>query len=85
MEQVCDASPAVEKLTLLSQQLFNIRTQTSDKVNTLGDTNQQVNEFEQEVAELRRWMDQTRTHLTMRDTALTPKDQLAVQEVSCCQ
>lgn len=81
MEQLSDASPARDSLTHLHQRVFDIQAKATDKLNSLEETNDDIEEYETEMANLKKWMDDTRSHLTMRDATMTLKDQLAVQEV----
>ena len=81
MEPLCEVVPQMEKLQELNHKAFDIRAKTGDKVNELEDVNEQIQDFEVELSELKQWMDKTRAHLTMRDDSLTLKDQLQMQEV----
>lgn len=81
MEPLCDTVPQMEKLADLSHKTFDVRARTTDKVNDLEDVNEQISEYEVELADIKNWMEKTRAHLTMRDDTLTLKDQLNMQEV----
>jgi hypothetical protein len=81
MEPLCDTVPQMEKLADLSHKTFDVRAKTTDKVNDLEDVNEQIEEYEIELADIKQWMEKTRAHLTMRDDTLTLKDQLHMQEV----
>ena len=65
--------------------MFNLHSKASEKLNTLEEINDDIDDYESELSHLKQWMDDTRSHLTMRDTTLTLKEQLAIQEVSITQ
>lgn len=82
LEQICDATSARDRLSKLNKRMFNLHSKASEKLNTLEEINDDIDDYESELSHLKQWMDDTRSHLTMRDTTLTIKEQLAIQEVS---
>lgn len=81
LDQLCDATSARDRLSKLNKRMFNLHSKGSEKLNTLEEINDDIDDYEDELTRLRLWMDETRSHLTMRDTTLTLKEQLAIQEV----
>lgn len=82
LEQNCDATGPRDRLSKLNRKMFNLHSKASEKLNALEEVNDDIDDYEDELGRLRIWMDETRSHLTMRDTSLTLKEQLAVYEVS---
>ncbi|VDI56143.1 nesprin-1, partial [Mytilus galloprovincialis] len=80
LDQLCDATSARDRLSKLNKRMFNLHSKGSEKLNTLEEINDDIDDYEDELTRLRLWMDETRSHLTMRDTTLTLKEQLAIQE-----
>lgn len=81
MEPLCDTVPQMERLADLSHKMFDVRARSQDKVSDLEDVNEQIEEYELELGDIKQWMEKTRAHLTMRDDNLTLKDQLHMQQV----
>ena len=81
MDNSVDASPARDKLAQLNQRMFKIQSDVSSRLNTLEETNDQIEDYEQELRDLRKWMDDTRANLTMKESSVNLKDQLALHEV----
>ncbi|KAK3716906.1 hypothetical protein RRG08_026698 [Elysia crispata] len=80
LEQTCPAPNSAARVASLKQKLDTVQTKAGVQLSALVDANQRLGEFEREVSELMRWLEQTRARMTMRDTTTDLKSQLDVQE-----
>lgn len=82
LDQVCDTTASMAAITALRQRVQQVSDSGSTRLSMLEDANKKMEDYDKEIAELTRWMEETRTHMSMRDTTHDLKEQLAVQEVS---
>ncbi|KAK3091950.1 hypothetical protein FSP39_023939 [Pinctada imbricata] len=80
LDQSVDAGQARDKLAKLNSRMFKIQSDVSSRLNTLEETNDQIEDYEHELRDLRKWMDDTRANLTMKESAVNLNDQLAFHE-----
>ncbi|RUS76917.1 hypothetical protein EGW08_015320, partial [Elysia chlorotica] len=80
LEQTCPAPNSAARVASLKQKLDTVHTKAGVQLSALVDADQRFGEFEREVGELMRWLQQTRARMTMRDTTTDLKSQLDVQE-----
>ena len=85
LDQVCDTTESMAALGALRQRVQHVGSEGQSRLGLLEDANKKIEDYEKEIAELTRWMEETRTHISMRDTTRDLKEQLAVQEVSGLQ
>ncbi|GFR84716.1 nesprin-1-like [Elysia marginata] len=81
LQQTCSAPNSTARVLTLKQKLDTVQTKAGLQLSSLEDANQRLSEFEREVSELMRWLEQTRARMTMRDTTTDLRSQLDVQEV----
>ena len=82
LDQVCDTKDSMAALGALRQRVQHVGAEGQSRLAHLEDANKKIEDYEKEIGELTRWMEETRTHISMRDTTRDLKEQLAVQEVS---
>ena len=82
LDQVCDTKDSMAALGALRQRVQHVGGEGQSRLAHLEDANKKIEDYEKEIGELTRWMEETRTHISMRDTTRDLKEQLAVQEVS---
>lgn len=81
LDQVCDTTEAMATIGTLRQRVDYVTGQTSGRLHMLEDANKKIDEHEKEIADLTKWMEETRTHMSMLDTSYDLKEQLTLQEV----
>ena len=81
MEGLCDTSVPKSQLQKLNSRMYNVQMAATHSLSELEEVTEDMDDFENELARLRGWMDETRSHLTMRDASTSLKEQLATQEV----
>ncbi|GFO48203.1 nesprin-1-like [Plakobranchus ocellatus] len=80
LEQTCPAPNSAARVANLKQRLDTVHTKAGVQLSALEDANQRLTDFEKDVSELMRWLEQTRARMTMRDTTTDLRSQLDVQE-----
>lgn len=67
----------------MSQRMSRVSVTVQDHLSTLEDTHARIEEYETELSDITRWLEQTRAQLADRDPPLDVKAHLAGSEV--CQ
>ncbi|XP_041353316.1 nesprin-1-like isoform X4 [Gigantopelta aegis] len=80
LSQLCDASDATDRLDTMNRRLASIENQTENKMQMLEERSSRMEGYEKEISDLMRWLEQTRIHLSMRDTTRSLKEQLVTNE-----
>nr|KAG5692776.1 hypothetical protein BaRGS_009392 [Batillaria attramentaria] len=81
LDQVCDTTNTMAAVTALRHRVQHVSGEGQSRLSQLEDANRKIEDYEKEIADLTRWMEETRTHISMRDTTRDLKEQLSVQEV----
>ncbi|XP_023932384.1 nesprin-1-like [Lingula anatina] len=80
LSDICNARSVSNKLSDLQDQWFTVKTQVSERTAILEETVGEWEQYEKEMADIGKWMEETKHSMHLKDTTLSLKEQLAAQE-----
>ncbi|CAH1803084.1 unnamed protein product, partial [Owenia fusiformis] len=80
LQPLCSIEPAQSKMVTTSQEVTVVSEKLHEQAESLEETVAELETYGNELNEVTQWLEETRDALKARDTTLTLKEQLAMQE-----